>query len=706
MTTVCFLDVETSFSKDEYRNMISSPFFGQQLVSVGYQLWNMAPPFGPLIIDSEYIFFNHNSVPNFIDGFKILQDALDKTDILVGHNIKFDLMWLRECGFKYNKKLYCTMVAEYVLLRSKKLPLSLAECCKRRGIQEKNAHILDEHLSKDVSFEDIPPEIVEEYGANDVEITKQLADHQLKSFKFTWWTYYNDPVPAGREQGLICTLSLSNDLTNVLTDVERNGIKISNRNLRRIKFAYEEEYASLGEDLQKIIEQVMGDTPINLESPDDRSLLVYSRKVSDKEEWKEAFNLGWEVNGNTKRQKFRRRMSRRVFVDVVKRLAPVQRKTQGKPCSECGGHGRKKAYTKAGKISKIQKKCAPCGGVGVIYTDLPEAAGLKVVPRNPYDVASAGFKTDKQTLMELSYSQEGVAKEFIDKYMRYSQIRTYLNTFVESLESYQDEECFIHPQFMQCVTSTGRLSSRAPNFQNMPRGSTFPAREAIVSRFDGGYILEGDYRQLEFRVAGFLSGDKQIYEDVKNGIDVHSYTADIMGVDRQSAKAHTFKPLYGGTKGTRQEMRYYDAFKAKYNGVTSWHERLQREAVNKKKVTLPSGREYSFPNAKFNRSGTAVGATAIKNYPVQGFATADILPLALINMHKKLDNFKSVVINTVHDSIVVDVHPNEKDEVIQLLRDSMLSIKDECSKRYLINFDMPIDIELKIGNDWLNLKEI
>ena len=705
MTTVCFLDVETSFSKTD-TGTVSSPFFGQQLVSVGFQLWNMEPPFGPHKIESHYLFFNHNSAPYFSDGHEVLQNALDKTDILVGHNIKFDLTWLRECGFKYNKKLYCTMVSEYVLLRSKKLPLSLAECCKRRGIQEKNAHILDEYISKDVSFEDIPPEIVEEYGSNDVEIAKLLAEHQLKSFNFSWKDYHLNNIKPDSELGLMSTLTLSNELTNVLTDVERMGIKISNENLQKIKIAYQKEWATLEHNLQKIIEEVMGDTPINLESPDDRSLLVYSRKVTDKKAWKEAFNLGWEVNGNTKRQKFRRRMSRRVFVDIVKNLAPVQRKTRGKPCDHCRGKGKIRSYTKSGILSKIQKTCKKCGGKGVLYDTLQQSAGLKVVPRDQHDVASAGFKTDKQTLMSLLPYQEGIAKEFIDKYVRYSQVRTYLNTFVESLETYQDEECFIHPQFMQCVTSTGRLSSRAPNFQNMPRGSTFPAREAIVSRFDGGYILEGDYRQLEFRVAGFLSGDEQIYEDVKNGIDVHSYTANIMGVDRQSAKSHTFKPLYGGTKGTRQEMRYYDAFKTKYSGVTSWHERLQREAVNKKKVTLPSGREYSFPNAKFNRFGVATGATAIKNYPVQGFATADILPLSLINLHKKLDNYKSVVINTVHDSIVVDVHPKEKDEIIQLLRDSMLSIKDECSKRYLIDFDMPIDIELKIGYDWLNLKEI
>ena len=68
-----------------------------------------------------------------------------------------------------------------------------------------------------------------------------------------------------------------------------------------------------------------------------------------------------------------------------------------------------------------------------------------------------------------------------------------------------DDHGFIHPEFMQCVTATGRLSSRNPNFQNMPRGNTFAIRKAVESRFEGGLIME-DYSQLEFRVAGFLVG--------------------------------------------------------------------------------------------------------------------------------------------------------------------------------------------------------
>ena len=501
------------------------------------------------------------------------------------------------------------------------------------------------------------------------------------------------------------------DMLDALIDIERAGIKISSEKLAKIKADYQAEYDRLYNDLMDIAEIAMGDTPINLDSPDDRSKLLYSRQVVDKTAWKEAFNIGTEQRGHTKKQKRKTKMSPTMFKETVKELAPVFRKTRGQRCEDCGGTGRKRNRLKSGELSKNFVKCKTCGGTGVIYVQLREPAGLRVIPRGPQDTAAAGFRTDKETLSEIRLELEGKAREFVDKYTRYSMIRTYLNTFVDSLEKYQDARGFIHPNFNQCITATGRLSSSRPNFQNMPRGATFPAREAIVSRYDGGFILEGDYSQLEFRVAGYLSKDPVIYEEVKSGFDVHSYTAQIMGVSRQDAKAHTFKPLYGGVLGTSREMAYYSAFRNKYQGVTEWHDKLQEEAVTTKQVVLPSGREYAFPYAKYTRYGTTVGATSIKNYPVQGFATADLLPLALIRLHKSMKAMqkpvpKSKIINTVHDSIIMDVHPDEKDWMINLLRRSMLCIPEECKEQFGIDFDMPIEIELKIGKDWLNLEEL
>ena len=261
---------------------------------------------------------------------------------------------------------------------------------------------------------------------------------------------------------------------------------------------------------------------------------------------------------------------------------------------------------------------------------------------------------------------------------------------------------------MQCVTATGRLSSRDPNFQNQPRGGTFPIRRVIDSRFENGTVAEVDFSQLEFRIAVFLAQDKQGMEDIKNGIDVHKYTADVIGVSRQDAKGHTFKPLYGGMSGTDNEKKYYNAFKEKYKEITEWHEKLQDEAITYKVITLPTGREYAFPKAERTPWGGSSYATQIKNYPVQGFATADIVPLACINIQKLFDdkNLKSILINTVHDSVIADVHPDEKDIVVELMRKGSLQVIDSLKEIYGINFNIPLNTEIKMGNNWLDLKLI
>ena len=242
----------------------------------------------------------------------------------------------------------------------------------------------------------------------------------------------------------------------------------------------------------------------------------------------------------------------------------------------------------------------------------------------------------------------------------------------------------------------------------MPRGTTFAIRRAIESRFEGGSILEGDYAQLEFRVAGFLAQDDAIKTDVEIGTDVHTYTASVIGCTRQEAKAHTFKPLYGGVSGTDDQQRYYRAFKDKYKGVTEWHKVLQKDAVTKKEITLPSGRMYAFPDAKWTEWGTATNRTAICNYPVQGFATADLLPMALVKLHQDMidKSMKSLVCNTVHDSIVIDVYPGEEQMCIETMAAAMLCLPQETERRYNVSYDMPVGIELKMGTNWLDLEPV
>ncbi len=484
---------------------------------------------------------------------------------------------------------------------------------------------------------------------------------------------------------LLHTAKLSMDMTRVLTDIERAGIKIDTEALQNIKQEYND-------------------------SSEDRSLLFYSRKVNNKKEWAAMFNIGTTVNERgSRRQKKRTDLNRRDFRSAWQKNTTQVYKTTASQCPICKGFGKTSKAKKDGTYTKARYICKRCAGVGIIYTNNIDVGGFSVKPTTVLDCTAHGFKTDSETLNNcLTSDISESAKSFIRAYCEYSSIKTYLRTFVEGIEKALTTKKFIHPNFMQCVTATGRLSSRSPNFQNMPRANTFPVRKTIVSRWENGFILEGDYKQLEFRVAGFLSEDSTVYREVEEGFDVHSFTAEMMGVSRQEAKAHTFKPLYGGVSGTERQKDYYRAFKDKYTGVTQWHEALAQEAMARKKITLPSGREYLFPNVRRTRWGGITSATAVKNYPVQGFATADLLPMALVKTYDLIKEEKlcSVICNTVHDSIVLDVHPEEKDLAVDILTRGMLSLFDQCKERYNIMYTMPIGIELKIGKNWLDLEPI
>lgn len=507
---------------------------------------------------------------------------------------------------------------------------------------------------------------------------------------------------------LLPTLNLTFEMTDVLVTLERNGLQINRETLQEIKEEFEAEHHTIENRLEEIVREVMGDTPIKLSSPDDRSKLVYSREVLNKQQWKTVFNIGTEWKGATKRKKRHTEMTQSQFQATVSRMTRILRRTEATRCPTCDGAGKVRHVKKDGTPYKGLNICGGCGGTGLLYKEHREIAGLKLVPPSAPTASANGFSTSSDTLLPILHTLEGTAHEFISKLLRFNSITTYLSNYVAGIERGLDKDGVVHPSFNQGVTATGRLSSSKPNFHNMPRERTFPIRKCVVSRFPGGKILDGDFSQLEFRVAGFLADDKVIYEDVMDGVDVHQITADVMEVDRQTAKADTFKPLYGGTTGSEAQKRYYAEFKRRYFGVAQWHEKLGEEVLSTGKMVLPSGREYMYPGVKRMPWGAVSHATTIKNYPVQGFATADLVPIACVLLHKKMQegNMKSLFINTVHDSLVVDCHPDELNELTVMMKWAMLGIKDEAKERYGIDYDMPIGVEVKLGDNWMEMETV
>ena len=170
------LDVETTHKEKINGGFTPLPYFGNKLVSVGFKYMGSI---------TSYLCFNHSTQKPDYKGNEILQDSLRNVDVLIGHNIKFDISWLRDCGFVYNNHLYDIMVAEYILASSRRWSLGLESAAERYGALKKK-NLVDGYLKDGKTFYDIPYDIIEEYGRSDVEATEQVALKQLEAFGTTF----------------------------------------------------------------------------------------------------------------------------------------------------------------------------------------------------------------------------------------------------------------------------------------------------------------------------------------------------------------------------------------------------------------------------------------------------------------------------------------------------------------------------------------
>ena len=651
----------------------------------------------------KVVWFNHDELKTAPskESFKQLQEELDRTDLLIAHNIKYDLTWLYECGFRYEGDLYDTMTGEYLLSRGAKIALSLAESCRRRKVTQKKSELIEEHFEKGVGFEAMPLDLVEEYNIYDIISCGELYLEQDRLF-------HTDEY-----RSMLPILKLTNQMTDVLIDIERNGTYIDLEELETVRTSYENERTFRSAQNNKIIKHIMGDKPFNISSPEQLSEIIWSRKVKDKNEWARIFGIGTRAVGTGK---YKNRIPKKDLDSIIKAQTIISKKTEVKQCGRCNGTGHLFKRKKDGTPYKKHPKCTTCNGTGFIYTWLEPVAGLKFSPTSVDQVTANGFATDKNTLSELTKIAEEKNMEeailFLTNMQRINALDTYINSFCKGIQQNVYDNSILHPQINQVRTATGRLSSSKPNFQNLPRGSTARVRKAIKSRFKQGKILEGDFGQLEFRTAVWVANDKVGRKEIDEGFDVHAYTAQVLTsagqkTSRQDAKARTFRPLYGGIGGSPAEVQYNRAFINKYNDIAKWHQKLQDEAIREKKITTITGRQFAFPNVQRTKYGSTY-ATQIKNYPVQSIATAEIVPLACIIFKEKLklENCKSLIINTVHDSIVVDVHPTEIDIIPTYLKESMLKVKDRMLYDFNLTIDVPMEVELKIGDDWLDMEEI
>ena len=179
---VLTFDVETTHIHKDSGGTTALPYFGNRLVSIGYK-W--------LGCSVHYQCYYHADREPHDNAFKTFQKELDCADIVVGQNIKFDLSWIRECGFVYDGDIYDTMVAEYVLAKAQRWPLGLAALAEKYDVTKKEKDLVAPYLKDGKTFYEIPWEIVEEYGIADVLATEEIALKQLDAFGTTFEELYN-----------------------------------------------------------------------------------------------------------------------------------------------------------------------------------------------------------------------------------------------------------------------------------------------------------------------------------------------------------------------------------------------------------------------------------------------------------------------------------------------------------------------------------
>lgn len=338
----------------------------------------------------------------------------------------------------------------------------------------------------------------------------------------------------------------------------------------------------------------------------------------------------------------------------------------------------------------------------------------------PSRTATGKRRTDTD-VYALLRARTAKQRDFLRLKLEYNKLEAALSKYIRKFKVEVDgnNSGLIRATFNQSRTQTHRLSSSGfgdcrVQFQNLDRDY----KKLFRARNKDWLIAEADGAQLEFRVAAFLGQDAVAHADIRNEADIHKYTAKILTeagqeTDRQGAKTHTFKPLYGGTSGTHAERTYYDAFRGKYRGIyqtqRGWVDSVLRSTTRSVSRTdsgvlnTPWGLRFYWPDTRVERSGYTTNTSSIFNYPVQSLATAEIIPIAVVYFWHliKANEARMLLVNTVHDSIICEIPPEErelfKELVVYSLCDSVYKYLDNV---YNLQFNVPLGAGIKIGTYW------
>jgi len=335
----------------------------------------------------------------------------------------------------------------------------------------------------------------------------------------------------------------------------------------------------------------------------------------------------------------------------------------------------------------------------VLFEELSLPAGKKT---------KTGYSTDAETLESLRPFHPIIAD-----ILMYRQISKLRGTYGEPLVKLADENSRIHTKLNQTGTATGRLSSTDPNLQNIPIRMELgrELRKYFIPEDENHVLIDADYSQIELRVLAHLSGDKAMGQAFIAGEDFHTMVASqVFGVEiddvtselRRRAKAVNFGIIYGigdyslsrdlGTT-RKQAAQYIASYLGTYPDVDRYLKETVTAAKESGYTSTMFGRRRSIPElAAKNRNLAAFGERAAMNSPIQGSA-ADIIKLAMINVHKKLceSGIDAKLIMQVHDELIVEAHIDCAEQAMEILQTEMENA---------VELSVPLTVEAAMGRNW------
>jgi len=339
-----------------------------------------------------------------------------------------------------------------------------------------------------------------------------------------------------------------------------------------------------------------------------------------------------------------------------------------------------------------------------LQTVLFEQLGMPKTKRT-----KTGYTTDADALAELYVKTEHPFLLHLLRHRDASKLRVTVEGLLRSIS----DDGRIHTTYQQTIAATGRLSSTDPNLQNIPIRTDEGRRIRETFVVGPGYecLLTADYSQIEMRIMADLSGDAGLIEAFRSGEDLHSFVAsrvfavpatEVTPAMRSKIKAMAYGLAYGlSAFGLSRQLNIpvdeahtlMEDYFARFGAVRDYlHGVVQQARRTGYTETILGRRRYLPDLTSDNRQRREMAERMALNAPIQGSA-ADIIKVAMLALDRALADagLRSRMLLQVHDELVLEVAPGEREPVERLVRQSMAAAA---------RLSVPLEVSVGAGRSW------